>query len=121
MTDRESTDANEHGCYVAPVHKETDPQRIRGRAFARLALSGLGCPNCAARVRNALLSLDGVIEADVTLAPQQATVTFDPTQADPDQLTAAVHWAGIASRHRYRSVIVVVAGLDGSPAAAPSS
>jgi len=120
MTDRESPDANEHGCYVAPVHKETDPERIRGRALARFALSGLGCSNCAARVRNALLSLDGVIAADVTLAPQQARVTFDPTQADPDQLTAAVHWAGIASRHRYSSAIVDVAELSTSPATSPS-
>lgn len=108
MTDREHPDPDEHDCYVAPISKAYDPERLTGRAVARLGLAGLGCPNCAARVHNALLSLDGVIEADVSLSPQRAVVTFDPGRTLPEQLAEAVYWAGAASRHRYHAEILAI-------------
>lgn len=106
-------------CYVAPLDKPPDPTRIGGRALARLALSGLGCPNCVTRVRNALIALEGVLDAEVTLEPQRAAVTYDPTRTYPEHLAEAVFWAGATSRHPYRAEITLVQSLEARTTAAP--
>lgn len=103
--------AERDDCYVAPLNKTVDPSSIADGAEARLALAGLGCPNCAARVRNALLALDGVIAVDVSLESQRAVAIYDPTRTIPDQLVEAVHRSGAASRHAYRAAIVGVRSL----------
>jgi len=103
--------AERDGCYVAPLAKTVDPSNIADGAEARLVLAGLGCPNCAARVRNALLALDGVIAVDVSLESQRAVVIYDPTRTLPDQLVEAVHRSGATSHHAYRASIVEVRSL----------
>lgn len=119
MTDHNHPGPDDHDCYVAPISKDYDPERLTGRAVARLGLAGLGCPNCAARVHNALLALDGVIDADVGLSPQRAVVTFDPGRTLPEQLTEAVYWAGAASRHRYHAEILGIESHDAPAASHP--
>lgn len=104
--DNNDADREHDNCYVAPLSKTVDPERIAERAQAHLTLAGLGCPNCATRVRNALLALDGVIAAEVGLEPQHAVVAFDPTRTRLEQLTEAVAWAGAASRHAYTAEMV---------------
>jgi len=103
-----SRTAERDDCYVAPLDKAVDPGHIADGAEARLLLAGLGCPNCAARVRNAILALDGVIAVDVSLEPQRAVAIYDPTRTLPDHLVEAVHRAGAASHHAYRAEIVEV-------------
>ena len=57
-----------------------------------LALSGMSCASCAARVEKRLNQLDGVV-ATVNFATEQATVDF-PDSVTPEDLVAAVEETG---------------------------
>jgi P-type Cu+ transporter len=58
-----------------------------------LALEGMTCAGCAARVEKALNRVDGVT-ATVNLATERASVDFDPRRAAPAALIHAVEAAG---------------------------
>ncbi|MBX0326470.1 heavy metal translocating P-type ATPase [Oscillochloris sp. ZM17-4] len=59
-----------------------------------LPVTGMTCASCVMRVEKALKKLPGVVEASVNLATEQAAVRFDPAQAKPQQIQAAVEAAG---------------------------
>lgn len=59
-----------------------------------LAVSGMTCAACSARVEKVLRSLDGVIEANVNLATNKATVTFDSELLSPEQIVKTVSATG---------------------------
>ncbi len=63
-------------------------------ARATLAVEGMTCAACVGRVERALAAVPGVEEASVNLATERATVRFDPAQASPLDLAAAVRRAG---------------------------
>jgi P-type Cu+ transporter len=58
-----------------------------------LAIEGMTCAGCAARVEKTLNGLDGV-SATVNLATERAAVDFDPALAAPSALVEAVQGAG---------------------------
>jgi P-type Cu+ transporter len=60
---------------------------------AQLALEGMGCASCAARIERTLNELDGV-EATVNFATEEAAVRFDPDLVAVDDLLRAVERAG---------------------------
>jgi copper chaperone CopZ len=90
-------------CHVEPVVKAATAVEQSQIEVVALAVWGLGCPNCAARVRNSLLNLCGVVEADVLHTLGVAQVYYNPTLATPEQLVAAVVQAGGDGRHEYRA------------------
>ena len=57
-----------------------------------LKIDGMSCGHCAATVKRALESVDGVAVAQVSAG--SATVEFDPALASVDQLAHAVDKAG---------------------------
>ncbi|CAG1016140.1 hypothetical protein ANAEL_05487 [Anaerolineales bacterium] len=57
----------DENCYVEPIYKTTSLDQFRNAEVATLAVSGMGCENCATRVRNSLLELEGVHGVDVFL------------------------------------------------------
>src|SRR4030042_694191 len=59
-----------------------------------LTLGGMHCAACVARVQRALSQAPGVSQAQVNLATRQARVRYDPRQASPESLQAAVQEAG---------------------------
>ena len=59
-----------------------------------LPVRGMHCAACVGRVERALTGVPGVAEARVNLATEQATIAFDPAQADLARLRAAVDAAG---------------------------
>jgi len=59
-----------------------------------IAIRGMTCANCTARVERALRKVPGVAEATVNLATERASVKFDPSAAGPETLAAAVTDAG---------------------------
>src|SRR5262249_10521048 len=59
-----------------------------------LAITGMTCASCVRRVEKALQKVAGVEAASVNRATEQASVRFDPAQAAPAQLQAAVEHAG---------------------------
>ena len=65
-------------------------------AEVRLALEGMTCASCAARIERKLNKLDGV-DATVNFATEQATVQFEPG-VSVDVLVHAVYSAGYEAR-----------------------
>ncbi len=60
---------------------------------ARLAIGGMTCASCAARIERKLNKLDGV-EASVNFATEEAAVAFDPTKFTVGDLISTVEQTG---------------------------
>lgn len=53
-------------------------------------VGGMHCGGCAGKVRNALSTLAGVRNIEVTLNPGKATVMADPARVTPAQIESAI-------------------------------
>jgi Cu+-exporting ATPase len=58
------------------------------------AVEGMTCASCVSRVEKALSGVEGVMSADVNLATERATVTFDAEQTSYEKMARAVDAAG---------------------------
>ncbi|MDE2993509.1 MAG: copper ion binding protein, partial [Chloroflexota bacterium] len=61
-------------------------------------VEGMTCASCANRVQRALSKVEGVADATVNLATEQATVRYAPDQTGRDDLFATVAAAGYRAR-----------------------
>src|SRR5919202_886153 len=68
-----------------------------GSAQATLAVEGMTCASCVARIAKKLTRLPGVAEASVNLATERASVAYDPTRVKVAQLISAVEAAGYSA------------------------
>jgi len=93
-------------CHVDPVAGGASEAERKGSAMQHLAMAGMGCPNCANRVRNALLATRGVVDVEVDLAAALATVWYRPQDVGVVDLTNAVKAAGEGTHHRYLAIPV---------------
>jgi len=59
-----------------------------------LPITGMTCANCAFTVERSLKKADGVSDAAVNFATEQATVVFDPALLKPAELVQRVQDAG---------------------------
>src|SRR5690625_2397640 len=59
-----------------------------------LGIQGMTCATCAGRVERGLAELPGVAAANVNLAMETASVTFDPMQVTVEQVSAKVRDLG---------------------------
>ncbi len=76
----------------AAQHVGTTPATDLGTA--ELAVSGMTCASCVRRVERALTKVEGVNQANVNLATERASVTYDPARVTVPDLQAAVEKAG---------------------------
>lgn len=60
----------------------------------KLNISGMTCNNCLNRVETALTELEGVKKVKINLKKETASVKFDQTIQEIDDLTKAVDQAG---------------------------
>ncbi len=95
----------EDNCHVEPIARTPSAAERAGAVTAELAVSGMGCPNCAARVRNSLVRVHGVVDAVVDHTTGRALVAFNPRFATAAQLVEAVSRAGGDGRHEYRAML----------------
>jgi copper chaperone CopZ len=93
-------------CYVEPIQKEVGPEDQREAQMTILSVWGMGCSNCAARVRNGLLGLDGVVSADIDLERGLAYIDYAPSKTNLYALILAVAAAGNDGRHNYRASVI---------------
>lgn len=93
-------------CHVDPLAGRVTAEEREGSEVQYLALAGMGCPNCANRVRNALLQTRGVVDVEVDLPAALATVWYRSRDAGISDLVAAVARAGRDTHHRYLAVPV---------------
>jgi copper chaperone len=92
---------HDSNCHVDLFHKPFDERDVSGISKISLSVRGMGCHNCAIRVRNAILRLDGVNWVDVDLETASAIVAYDATQVSPEQFIPAVATADPQGRHHY--------------------
>ncbi|MBX3041113.1 MAG: copper-translocating P-type ATPase [Bdellovibrionaceae bacterium] len=60
----------------------------------QLQITGMSCASCVARVEKGLQKSEGVLEASVNLATEQAVVKYAPLKTTPQRLVQAVEDAG---------------------------
>jgi len=101
----------DENCHVDPIQKTATSDERQTVTTAVLAVRGMGCPNCAARVRNSLIALTGVVEADVDHTAGMAQVNFNPNLTNLAALVEAVARAGGDGRHEYRAQLMNGQGL----------
>lgn len=93
-------------CYVEPINKTALESVLQNADSALLAVSGMGCQNCATRVRNGLLLLEEVFYAQISLNMGLAEVFYDGRKVSVEALVNAVVGSGNDGRHEYRAEIV---------------
>ncbi|NJD28655.1 MAG: copper-translocating P-type ATPase [Chloroflexi bacterium] len=64
----------------------------------RIPVEGMTCASCVNRIERYLRKTEGVVEANVNLATETATIRFDPAVVDLEGLRAAVEAAGYEAR-----------------------
>lgn len=64
------------------------------RRSATFSVTGMTCATCAGTIGESLGQLEGVTSADVNLATERATVTYDPEKVDLQTMRKAVEDAG---------------------------
>jgi copper chaperone CopZ len=82
------------------------PEEMSTAVGTFLLVSGMGCPTCALRVRNGLLGLNGVLDAQVNLERGLAQVLYDPARLQAERLPDAVAAAGNDSHHHYSAQVL---------------
>jgi Cu+-exporting ATPase len=68
-----------------------------------LPIEGMTCASCVNRVQRYLRKTDGVVDASVNLATEQATVHFDPQRVGRAELVHAVEASGYGVREQATS------------------
>ena len=97
----------DENCYVEPIDKNSvSADQLQMAEMATLVVWGMGCENCVTRVRNSLLSLDGVYVVDVYLNMALADVRYDSKKIGANALVDAVSRAGNDGRHQYRAELI---------------
>jgi copper chaperone CopZ len=61
-----------------------------------LAIDGMSCGHCVARVKQTLSAAAGVHVSDVSIG--SAAVTYDPEATTPEKITSVVRAAGYPAR-----------------------
>jgi copper chaperone CopZ len=94
---------------VEPVERgEVDEGELEEAARIHLSVTDMGCPNCAHRVRNALLAVPGVLDVAVHLGAGQAAVACRDGSVGVDHLVGAVEDASQGTRHQYTADVLRV-------------
>ena len=102
-----STEAEAEPEVVWPTFSPPEPDRAPEEW--NLAIGGMHCASCVARVEGALRGVSGVLEAWVNLATERAGVRVDPGQVSEAGLAEAVARAGYSAR---RAELVLGEGAE---------
>ena len=93
--------------------------QTKADSHAVLALEGMTCASCAMRIEKGLKKVPGVKDASVNFATEQATVTYDPSQANVEQMVQKVEAVGyIAVPQKPAQANTTISDMPGTPATA---
>lgn len=95
-------------CHVEPKETTIDFTQLDSDYTAYFNVQGMGCPNCASRVKNGLLELEGVHMAAVYLHENVASVVYDPYTNTTEELEEVIFNAGNDGRHLYQAQLLRV-------------
>ena len=93
----------EHNCHIEPLERKFATAEYQKTDVALLTISGMGCPTCAARVRNSLISLYGVTDVTVNHIAGWARIVFNPdlTVGIPALIEAGLKLAKLSPEARW--------------------
>ena len=86
--------------------EDTVEEDLEPITAAFFVVFGMDCPRCAARIRNSLLSVEGVIEAYVDYAGSTVQVIFNPQLTNVPALVTTVNQTPAENRHGYWAVFL---------------
>lgn len=78
----------------APASAQIQTQLANGLNRVVIQVEGLTCVTCEIVVRHGLRRIDGVKAIQVSTATRTATVDYDPSKTNPEQLVAAINATG---------------------------
>jgi len=84
----------------AAVSADTLVDAVKGAGYdasvaeTTFAIGGMSCASCVARVEKAVRKLPGVVEANVNLATEKASISYMPKMLTPAKIAEAVAAAG---------------------------
>ncbi len=96
-----------NNCHVVPIEKMVTAEERENNQRLLLMVQGMGCVNCAMRVRNSLFALKGVAQVEVSHLTAAADVSFNPDLVALKKLFEAVASAGNDGRHAYKVAAVL--------------
>jgi len=81
------------------AHPRAEDGGLNGGRFAqeRFDVEGMHCASCVGSIEGALTAVEGVSEANVNLAAERATVTYDPRATAVHELIAAIGSVGYSA------------------------
>lgn len=97
----------ENNCHVEVIKRKPSEDELLKIEVCELLVWGMGCPNCAIRVHNSILSIQGVVEVCVDHEVGMAQVSYNPTLVTADDLIDAVARSGGDGRHEYRAKLLI--------------
>jgi P-type Cu+ transporter len=86
-----------------------------------LELEGMTCATCAMRIEKGLKKVPGVIDANVNLATEQATVIYDPGQTKIEQMVQKVEDVGYKATPLKQAVPVLQPVQEGGSVSIPTT
>lgn len=93
-------------CDIKPFKKISLLEEYQKTQLTILSISGLNCPNCAIRVRNALLKTYGVTNALIDHESGLGEINYNPDIVQPKNLVTAIIQAGGDGTHQYSAKIL---------------
>ncbi len=75
-----------------------------------LSISGMHCASCVARIEKALAQADGVKEARVNLATENASILYDPAKTAPLHFTKAIQDLGFGIKKE--KIVLPIQGMS---------
>jgi len=79
---------------LAEIVKETGYSVVEGTQTITLRIGGMTCASCAQTIENALKKRKGVRQANVNLATEKATVTYNPNETDYEEIRDTIEHTG---------------------------
>jgi copper chaperone CopZ len=89
---------------VTPLAPRVPPEALEGCAVVCLAIAEMECPDCANRIRNALLAHPGILEAEMDARAALAHVWHDPARVGVSEILSIVTVLGEGTQHRFLAV-----------------
>jgi copper chaperone CopZ len=79
-------------------HRDHQEAQTINTQQAILAIAGMSCGHCAAKVEKALFSAEGVVSAAVSLESNSVKIAYDPDRTNINELKEAIRNAGYNPR-----------------------
>lgn len=96
MNESVRTANNDHS-YDVETDIESHTQLKPERAHLQLAIDGMSCQACAARIEKVLNKKSAVYDVNVNFAGETANVDYDPAQTTPEQVAEWVNKTGFVA------------------------